>query len=172
MTKKITLAVALGICLALFLGLAIPKKKTENINPVDVNTQIQTVSQSNANTFKTYNDTLFSIEYPESLKVSPDYIFCDLPTTCKEQRFIVFMDSHSSLINRIDIAEGMDIKKLLPNGKEITIGSNVLTIDNNTSEDQVFWVQGKGYALKITFMKFKNDPNYNNYVALKSLILK
>ncbi len=135
---------------------------------------------------KTYTTDLFSVDYPSYLSASEDVYFCDAPDCgpTTNTPFYIFVNqqyknfgNNDNEVNRIDIFYNKNISKddlQILNTKEVTFGKNNFITGDSTDwlGGKAYWIQGKGYALRILQRLPKENPKYNGYIDLASLKLK
>lgn len=139
---------------------------------------------SDGNQYRIYSGENFLIHYPGNLQ--PFEEICNPPKCFYKKKNVSFVDARFSPengnnhVNTIEVYPDKDISKLSSleivnkyltniNGRQFIAGD-----DPKDSAWKVFWFQGEGFALKITFSpRPKESPLYfNNYIDLASIKLK
>lgn len=179
MKKNILIAVGVFVFLLSILIFFLQKYKDDIKDATRPGVTV-TDNISKSKVVKTLITDKFSIDYPEYLEAGEDVYMCDWE--CKSTPVFYFFankqygsDSYNNEVARIDVIEGLDIKTLsnatLPNKRSIDIEKNSF-VTGNTGSKQTYYVQGRGFALKIVFKKPKENNNYDGYPNLGTLVLK
>jgi hypothetical protein len=124
--------------------------------------------------FREYEDDFLKIRFPANLEPITDYFFCDT-SNCNDDKYVAFLSSTHIEVNRINQYQELSVEGLTDaqihtrqsvviNEKEFIHGYDPVW------KQEVYWIQGKGYALQILFNP--SVTNKSEYIDLASLELK